>query len=72
MKNALLKVSAALRKLLPTFLRGKEKAVVAFLMPIIVANLARFVPNFHVDPSLLEQVVLSAITSLSVWSASNQ
>lgn len=60
------------RKLLPAALKGKEKAVVAFLTPIAVANLARFIPNVHVDPSLIEQAILSLVTSLSVYKVTNK
>lgn len=71
MKNVLKKLAAFARKVLPDVLKGKEKAVVAFVTPIVVANLARFIPGVHVDPSLIEQAVLSIITSLTVYKATN-
>jgi hypothetical protein len=51
--------------------RGREKAVAAFLAPIIVAQLARFVPGVHVGVSLVEQVIAAVITSAAVHQTTN-
>jgi len=65
------KIGAFLRKLLPSFLIGREKAVAAFLAPIIVSELLHLLPNVDVDPSWVEQLVLAVITSITVHQTTN-
>jgi hypothetical protein len=56
---------------IPKVLAPHRKAVVAFVVPIVVANLARFVPDVQVSASLVEQIVGSAIISLITWATVN-
>ena len=69
------KVLAAIRRAydwaVPTFLVGREKAVAAFLAPIVVAQLARFIPSVHVSSSLVEQVLGALVISLTVHQITN-
>lgn len=64
-------VGRQLRRVLPAALLGREKAVVAFLVPIIVTQLARFLPSFDVDPSLLEQLLLAVVSAITVHATTN-
>ena len=57
--------------LIPSFLLGREKAVAAFVAPLILAQLARFAPSLHVDPSLLVQVLGAILLSLTVHQTRN-
>ena len=52
-------------------IRGREKSIAAFVAPLIVAQLARFVPGVHVGVSLMEQVIAAIITSAAVHQTSN-
>ena len=71
MKKFLAAIRRAYDWAVPTFLVGREKAVAAFLTPIIVAQLARFVPSVHVSSSLVEQVIGAVIISLTVHTVTN-
>lgn len=64
-------VGKAVRKVLPKVLLGHEKAVAGFLAPIAAAQLARLVPGLHASPALVAQLLLAAITALTVHAATN-
>ena len=57
--------------LIPNFLLGKEKAVAAFLVPLVIAQLARFAPSLNVDAPLWVQVVAALLVSISVHQTTN-
>lgn len=57
---------------IPNFLAPHSKAVVAFVVPIVVANLARFIPSIQVSTSLVEQAIGAAVIALTVWATSNE
>lgn len=57
--------------LIPTFLLGREKALAAFVAPLILGQLARFVPSLHIDPSLIQQLVAAVLISLTVHQTTN-
>ena len=63
-RRALGWVGRQLRRILPAALVGREKAIVAFLVPIIATQAARLFPSFDLDPSLLEQLLLAVVTAL--------
>ena len=57
--------------LIPSFLLGREKAVAAFVAPLILAQLARFAPSLNIDPSLAVQVLGAILLSLTVHQTTN-
>ena len=65
------KIACAVRSVLPKVLLGHEKAIVAFVTPILLAQLARLVPSIHVSPSIMEQLVTGAVTSITVHATTN-
>ena len=70
-RRAVVFVGRQVRRILPSFLIGREKAVAAFAAPLIVAQLARLLPSVDIDPSFLEQLILAAITAFTVHTATN-
>lgn len=69
------KLPDTLRKFIPGFLKGKEKAIVAFIVPIILAQLAHFLPGVHFDATdigpIVEQVIGALIVAVSVHQTTN-
>lgn len=57
--------------LIPNFLLGKEKAVAMFVAPMILGQIAHFVPGLHVDPSLAVQVGTSLLLSITTHQVTN-
>jgi hypothetical protein len=55
----------------PSFLKGREKAIAAAATPVVIAQVARLVPSVHLSPSMATQLVLSALTALTVHQTSN-
>ena len=51
--------------------RGREKAIAAVLAPIIVAQLSRFIPGIHVGVSLVDQIIVAALTGIAVHQTTN-
>ena len=56
--------------LVPDFLLGREKAVAAFLTPIVVAQVLPLI-GVDVPGSLVEQLLLAVVTSVTVHTTSN-
>ncbi len=72
MKIVWSKVAGFVRKfLIPNFLLGHEKAVAAFVAPIVLAQAARLWPSLHVDPSLIVQAVAAVLVSFTVHQTTN-
>jgi len=56
--------------LIPNFLLGKEKAVAAFVTPLLAAWIASLL-DVHVEASLIQQVVGSLLLALTVHGVAN-
>ena len=56
--------------ILPDFVLGKEKALAAFVAPLIVAAVASLAGK-HVAPGIVEQLVFAIITSVTVHQTTN-
>ena len=63
-------VGRQLRRLLPTLLIGREKAVVAFLTPLVVGWVAQLA-GVHVSVSIVEQLLMAATIGITVHSTTN-
>ena len=71
MKKLFAKVGRLVRTyLVPDFLLGREKAIAAFVAPLIVARVAQWF-GLEVSPSLIEQVIGAALISLTVHTTTN-
>ena len=70
-RTAIAAIGRGVRKVLPKMLLGREKAVAGFLTPLVLVQLARFVPSLHVSPTLAEQLVLAIVTSVTVHGTTN-
>lgn len=61
---------------MPDALKPVAKAIAAFLVPIIVAVVARVLDNagvdVPVDPGVVETLVMSALTAIAVWATRNR
>ena len=57
--------------IVPTFLLGREKAVAAFLAPLVVVQLARWTPWIQFPLPVVEQVLLSVVTAITVHQTVN-
>lgn len=55
----------------PTFLLGREKAVAAFLAPLVVVQLARWTPWVQFPLPVVEQVLLAFVTAITVHQTTN-
>jgi len=55
---------------LPDFVLGHEKALAAFAAPIVVGAITSLA-GLHVAPGIVEQLVLSAITAITVHQTTN-
>lgn len=53
-------------------LAERRKAIAGFLAPIVVAQLARYIPGVDVDVSVVNQMIVAAITALSVHTVTNK
>lgn len=62
--------------MLPDTLKPIAKAVAAFLVPIILALLAKAIEaagiDVKVDPGLVETLVTAAVTAIAVWATRNR
>jgi hypothetical protein len=65
------KASTWVRKyLVPNFLLGREKAIAAFVAPLVVVRVAQWF-GWTVDASMVQQVVYSALIALTVHQTAN-
>lgn len=64
-------VGRVVRKyLVPNFLLGREKAIAAFVAPLVVARVAQWF-GADVPASLVEQVVGAALIAITVHTTAN-
>jgi len=56
--------------ILPNFVLGHEKALAAAVTPVLIGAIASGA-GLHVAPSIVEQLVLSAITAITVHQTAN-
>lgn len=59
------------RFVLPNFVLGHEKAIAGAVAPVVVVQVAHFVPRLHIGVPLVAQLVGAAITALTVHAATN-
>ena len=52
-------------------LQHRKKAVAAFLAPLVLAQLARIAPGVHIDVSIVDQIIVAAITAATVHQVTN-
>lgn len=61
---------------MPDSLKPIAKAVVAFLVPIVVALVAKALDragvDVPVDPGAVETIVTAAVTAVAVWATRNR
>lgn len=61
---------------MPTPLQPVAKAIVAFLVPIVLALIARLLDaagvDVPVDPGAVETIVASAVTAIAVYATRNR
>ena len=56
--------------ILPSFVLGHEKALAAAVTPVLIGAIASGA-GLHVAPGIVEQLVLSAITAITVHQTTN-
>jgi hypothetical protein len=57
--------------LIPNFMLGREKAIAAFVAPLLVGAVASLLGK-HVAPGIVEQLLISVITSITVHQTTNR
>jgi hypothetical protein len=59
------------RFVLPNFVLGHEKAIAGAVAPVVVAQVAHYIPSLHVGVPMVAQIVAAGVTALTVHTATN-